>query len=272
MSEICKDIGEIHACNKLILNKIDAVCREHGIVYHIEAGTLLGAVRHKGFIPWDDDVDIVFTRSEYEKFLRLPPSVWGEDFRFVSSSDYGENIILDFTARVIYKKKKLVSVNNYKAGDGLVNHPMVDCFILDTAYKSAAMRKIQILLFYLVWGLGMGHRNELHMEDYKGISRAAVFLLSRLGRLFSGTAILKWYEAVSRMADKKQSGLCIHSNYPIKYWGKVYESKWYAKSCRLPIDERTYNAPAGYSHILKRTYGDYMKLPPKEQRVPEHSI
>ena len=65
------DLTKVHQANLRILKEIDRICRKHQIQYLLDAGTLLGAVRHKGFIPWDDDADVAFTRSNYQAFLQV---------------------------------------------------------------------------------------------------------------------------------------------------------------------------------------------------------
>lgn len=65
------DLTRVHEANLKLLKEIDRICRKYRIQYMLDSGTLLGAVRHKGFIPWDDDADVVFTRPNYEKFLKV---------------------------------------------------------------------------------------------------------------------------------------------------------------------------------------------------------
>ena len=73
-------IEELHQKELELLEAFDAFCSEHDLRYSLTAGTLLGAIRHKGFIPWDDDVDVCMPRPDYERFLREAPDAVGEDF------------------------------------------------------------------------------------------------------------------------------------------------------------------------------------------------
>ena len=65
------DMSRVHQANLTILKEIDRICRKYNIKYMLDAGTLIGAVRHKGFIPWDDDADVAFTRNQYDAFMKV---------------------------------------------------------------------------------------------------------------------------------------------------------------------------------------------------------
>ena len=85
-----------------ILLAIDAVCKKHNIRYRLDSGTLLGAVRHKGFIPWDDDVDLCFLRAEWEKFAKVAKEELPEPYRLVLPSEYRNvKAFYDFVPRVV---------------------------------------------------------------------------------------------------------------------------------------------------------------------------
>ena len=86
-----------------MLKELDRICRENNITYVLDAGTLLGAYRHKGFIPWDDDVDLAFTRANYEMFLKVAPRELPEGMSLLRPEEIrGGKVFYDFTTRVIY--------------------------------------------------------------------------------------------------------------------------------------------------------------------------
>ena len=89
MSEEMKyDLSGVHAVNLKLLKEIDRICRKYKIKYALDSGTLLGAIRHGGFIPWDDDVDVVFTRANYEMFKKVARRELPEGMSFVEPDEY----------------------------------------------------------------------------------------------------------------------------------------------------------------------------------------
>ena len=81
------DLKKVHEANLAILKEIDRICRKYRIKYVLDAGTLLGAVRHKGFIPWDDDADVAFTRPNYDAFLKVVKRELPEGMTLVEPKD-----------------------------------------------------------------------------------------------------------------------------------------------------------------------------------------
>ena len=126
-------LEKVHEANLKVLDEVDRICRKYRIRYMLDAGTLVGAVRHKGFIPWDDDVDIIFTRSQYEAFLKvatreLPETMELMDYR----KFHGGRGFYDFTPRILYlPSKKHEDGAEMEFYDGKLNHLWVDLFVLD---------------------------------------------------------------------------------------------------------------------------------------------
>ena len=101
------DMSRVHEANLTILKEIDRICRKYNIRYMLDAGTLIGAVRHKGFIPWDDDADVAFTRNQYEAFMKVAPRELPDTMELLEPDSYrGGKAFYDFTPRIIYKKSK----------------------------------------------------------------------------------------------------------------------------------------------------------------------
>ena len=82
------DLTKVHEANLLVLKEIDRICRKYKIKYMMDAGTLLGAVRHQGFIPWDDDADVVFTRKNYEAFMKVIKRELPENMELLEPEDF----------------------------------------------------------------------------------------------------------------------------------------------------------------------------------------
>jgi lipopolysaccharide cholinephosphotransferase len=271
MQDSLKNIQEI---NRKILKKLTAVCKEYDIRYFLDAGALLGAVRHHSFIPWDDDVDVAFRRKDFEKLLRLPEEVWGEDFELVTCREIsGNHAFLDFGTRLIYLKEK-VSINTYEKAAQYCNpkyrnHMALDIFVLDTAYASRLKQKILQIKLTGIYGLAMGHRGQIRPEEYRGISGLAVRALAGIGKRCALERLWEAYERLSRSVPEKETKL-FYSNYPVLYLGVTCDKKWYEKSAQVSIDGELFDAPAEYDRVLTALYGDYMKLPPEEERRPQH--
>ena len=126
-------LEQIHAVHLELLDELDRVCKKHHIRYFIDSGTLLGAVRHKAAIPWDDDADTSMLRSEYEKFRKIVREELGEGFGFVEPSDLGEQAVWDFVPCITKLNTRLFDETEEQDyyGHGINNHINLDIFILD---------------------------------------------------------------------------------------------------------------------------------------------
>ena len=122
------DLTRVHEANLKLLKEIDRICRKYKIKYMIDSGTLLGAVRHQGFIPWDDDADVIFTRPNYEKFLKVAGRELPEGMTLLRPEDIrGGKVFYDFTTRIIYDNSRVHEDNEQmQFYEGKLNHIWVD--------------------------------------------------------------------------------------------------------------------------------------------------
>lgn len=248
-----------------ILDEVDAFCKEHGIRYWLCYGTLIGAARHQGFIPWDDDVDICMSRPDYEKFCRLFPK---------SGSRYSvRNLSMD---------KKF-----YALPFGKVSDP--DSVLKEMEAASIAGMGVNIDIFPLD-GLGNDQKKaEATIEKCRGLMQQMYLcgrkrspkggLRTRLrnGVLFAVQKLnLKMipYRKMKRLGEENPYEDSKYVGVLVGTYGKgeVLERAWFEETVMMPFEKGEYPVPAGYDAVLRSIYGDYMQLPPKEKQVTHHSF
>lgn len=265
------NLKEVHEANLKILKEIDRICRKYKIKYMLDAGTLLGAVRHKGFIPWDDDADIVLNRSDYEAFIKVVGRELPDGMKLLKPSDLG-NGFYDFTARIIYEKSQMHEENEeMQFYGGKLNHLWVDLFVLDKLPKNKLAAKLILLAHTAVYGMAMGHRWHLDYSKYSLSHKIFVKILSSVGKLIPMKLILKAQYMLAVSTKKSNGDMRYYSNYAPDYYYVRLKEEWCRKVAELDFCDTKLMVPAQWHHILSQLYGDYMMLPPKEQRQPAHS-
>lgn len=267
------DLTKVHQANLSLLKEIDRICRKYRISYMLDAGTLLGAVRHKGFIPWDDDADIVFTRPNYEAFLKVVKRELPEGMSFLDCSSLGGGkAFYDFTSRIIYDKSQMHEDNEeMQYYEGKLNHLWVDLFVLDKLPQGRLASSLTILMHKAVYGMAMGHRYHLDFSKYSPFERLFVRILSSVGRRIPLKLLFGLQHRLA-VKDKKSRGrLRYYSNYQPDYLYVTLKEDWCEETVDLPFEDTCFMVPKGYHDVLTWIYGDYKKLPPKDQQKPSHS-
>lgn len=267
------DLTRVHETNLKMLKEIDRICRKYKIKYALDAGTLLGAVRHQGFIPWDDDVDVVFTRTNYEMFAKVVRRELPEAMSFVEPNEYhGGKAFFDFVPRIIYEKSQKFEDSGKTAFyDDKISRLWVDLFVVDDLPEGKMAKSLSKLIRCVVYGLALGHRWKIQYSDYKGIMKLFVGVLSNLGKLVPFPVTYKLWRFLDHKKGDRDSRLCFYSNYAPDYYYVEVEKEWVNQVKEVPFEDTKLFIPAGWEPYLKQVYGDYMKLPPKEKQIPEHS-
>ena len=267
------DLTKVHQANLAILKEIDRICRKYHIKYMLDAGTLLGAVRHKGFIPWDDDADVAFTRPNYDAFMKIVRRELPKGMTLIEPEDLrGGKAFYDFTARIVYDKSQThENTPEMEYYQGKLNHLWVDLFTIDKLPENKAASTLTVLLQTLIYGLAMGHRYKLDYKKYGLLNRIFVFLLSFIGRLIPMRVIRAMQKAVSLKDRKGTSNLRYYSNYQPDYLYVTLKKEWCEETVDLPFEDTRLMAPKGWHQVLAWIYGDYNNLPGKQHQVPSHS-
>lgn len=247
-----------------IMDSIDSFCRENGIVYYLYYGSLLGAVRHQGFIPWDDDMDIAMPRADYERFIRLFNQKTAGRYRTVSIDD--ETKYCYAFAKVIDTGTLLVEETAERIEMGIY----VDVFPIDVVPADPA-RQQKLLA---------------QTKRYIDLFNAKIIPVRR-GRCFWKNGLLVLAHVVlsgiklESIARKIVSLNASYADWPgekcaanmtlLVYGGReVVDPEWLRDALDTPFEGRTYRIPAGYDSVLRKLYGNYMELPPVEKRVTHH--
>lgn len=242
-----------------ILLHIDKICKEHNIPYFIHSGTLLGAVRHHGFIPWDDDVDIGMKREHYEYFIEICKKNLGDEY-LLQTSTTDEGYMLPFL-KIRLKGTSVSSI----VDDGIIenNGVFIDVFPFDYVPDNIILRQFQrklfgLLNFTLIKKYNYNLSDKMTMEK---IVEPFVIILAYLPRRF----LFSFREKVMTMFNNHHSNYCV--NWPF------YEksSKLLEGTVTQEFETFMFPSPKYWKEYLGELYGDYMQLPPENQRH-SHSL
>lgn len=253
----------LRTIEKDMLREIDRICRKHDIKYFISYGTMLGAVRHGGFIPWDDDVDVAMLRSEFEKFRQIAPKEL--NLRFSYESHVNQNGYHYFFDRISAKDTYFAS----KYSDGYEMHKgiSVDIFVVDNvpADPKAA---------YRFWK-GLMRRRMLMNVRWKNIARKdKAYLLSKLLlpflRLKSMDSWSRSYEKAVRKYEHRDTGWVMPASSDHEYRG-TFPIETFSDVIPYRFDDVDTFIPVGYQDFLKAWYTEnYMDMLPLSEQNPFH--
>ena len=265
---------KIHEVNYKLIGEVKRICDANGIKYFLDSGTLLGAIRHQDLIPWDDDVDIAFPRGEYERFIKIAPDFLGEDFELVVPGKLKDDAFFDFIPKIAYIPSRIHDDNDEEKFYGnKVNHICLDLFVIDSVANGKLKSKWQHLQLMCIYGMAMGHRYDIDYTKYGGVTKVAVWLFEKIGRMMSVEKIIKKYDKVSaKYHENENCDEVFYSNYTIRGQKLHFKKEWLAETTTGTIAGTEYSIPAEYDKILSTIYGDYMKLPPEADRIPKHAV
>lgn len=262
-----------------LLTEFDRVCRENNLKYYLICGGLIGAVRHKGFIPWDDDVDVAMTRDDFNQLKKIARREWkGGRYLFVDYNKLGHGVFLDYMTRLIYMEEDIpVNVFQKIRGKGrsdIDNHMPLDIYVLDKVPKDE--KKLQRIAKCIqgLYGLGMGHRAYINYDEYKNTKpemQKKIKLLTTAGKYIPLNMIIWVYEIVRKRYKNLKEYDYFQSNGWILCIPWRFKKEWFEEGAEVEINGSKFMAPKMYDEFLRFFYGDYMKLPPEEKRKPTHS-
>ncbi|NJP39902.1 LicD family protein [Oscillospiraceae bacterium HV4-5-C5C] len=255
-------IHDIHAIQLAMLKIIDQVCQAENIPYFLLFGTLLGAVRHQGFIPWDDDIDLGVWRKDYDRLLSaLQTKIQKEAFE-VQSAEFEPLLAVPY-AKLRARHTRFVEQGHEKLtfNQGI----FVDIFPLDNVPDSKLGQKLQQVDFFLHY-FPIRVKNEGYRSERKWLQRLYD------SRAQKNPAVL-WQTCRRSMQrwGKPDSQLCIaYPSARVDYDSSYLLRQAMQDTVRLPFCGSLFAVPAGWDEQLKQLFGDYQQLPPPDQRHGHH--
>ncbi len=229
-----------------MLRDVDAFCRERGIRYSLSGGTLLGAVRHQGFIPWDDDADVMFDRPDYERFLRE-----------VSAMEGYEILGRRWTKRITPRDE----TTPYK------DRVCLDLFVLDGVPENAFAAKLKVFLLLTLQGmLKVG----VNYGKYSLKQRLLVAVTHVLGLPFSRKWKQNAYDAISRWGGDGTRFVNVYNTRANQVRALRFPREMMDGYVDMAFEGERFMAFRGWEEYLRELYGDYMTLPPEAERGPAH--
>lgn len=251
--------NELKQIQLSILKNVHLFCEKNNIKYTLAYGTLLGAVRHKGFIPWDNDIDIAMLRCDYDRFIK---TYRDENYKLYALSSDSE---CDIPYAKVYDPRTVLGEHSALKTIGI----NIDIFPIDNLYDSynLSIKKYKEFNFLKIKKMFKGRLPAPTTAWWK-------IIILYIGKIFlAGVKVRNISERISRKAqinknnNSKYVGLLVGNSVSLN---NVMERKIYNDRILIKFEDSMFWGLRKYDEYLTITYGDYMKLPPKKQRIAPH--
>ena len=265
-----KEITEIQQVKSIeikVLNVIVDFCEQHNLKYLLAYGTLLGAVRHKGFIPWDDDIDIFMPRPDYQKLI----SLWKDNDNYgLLECTKNKNYIYPFAK--MYDKHTIILEKEIDIQCDMGIY--VDIFPYDSinnTYEESRkfLKKCETYEKCRLYS-ALPYEKILHENKIKNLGRFALWrVLKTFGPAYFSRKENQLYQKYADQFDTTEQMGCLWTR---KAELEIVPRNVFDETMDMEFEGKMYKIPANYDVMLKTKYGDYMQLPPEEDRVLHHGF
>lgn len=245
-----------------ILKSIDKCCRANNIKYSLCWGTMIGAIRHHGFIPWDDDIDIMMARDDYNRFLQV-----------YNDSEYGiyspktNRDCIQIISKIYKKGTSIYFYNHTKSLFGIWVSIFPYDNVPDENLKKWEMKRTFLMTLYHSKNVRMLSTDNLMMRVIKILLKIAVFPFSSFWLYSKVEKCLTEYNGQQTKRVCLWPGVGLKKDRIFMY----YPKEWFEKCIDVEFEGISSMIIKEYDQFLRFRYGDYMKLPPESERIPKHN-
>lgn len=253
------DIKELQTILLEILKEFDRICKKHEIKYMIFCGSAIGAVRHQGFIPWDDDLDVAMLRSDYEKFMEVAPKELSDKYHL--QIELSEHWPMCFSK---LRKNNTTFLEKYHPKDKQTHQGIyIDIFPIDNASNNAIFRKIQFYCSKIVYA------KSLYERGYETNSKAKKIFMYICKMLPT-----KPFHKIAKLSNNDKTQY-VHSflGCSARYNKGIFKRKWLTDSVLMEFEGYRFPVSSYYDELLTYMYGNYMQMPTEEEKeIKIHAI
>lgn len=262
-----KDLRKAQLLMLKILKEVHKICEENNIKYFLSDGTLIGAIRHQGFIPWDDDLDIGMLREDYEKFCKIAPQILSENFilqNFQTDKGYGLQFGKVILKNTVWIEK--VAKNTNRQWSGIY----IDIFPYDNITENKKKQKLINRLYIFIQGLILIKFKYINISNYESMAKKLKYVLKKIYLCTISKKLLIYIrDSICKRYLNKSKTLVT------KYGGNFYKNQnpynFYKDLTLQNFEDTSFYIPKNYDKILKNLYGNYMEIPPIEKQR-QHGI
>lgn len=253
-----------------MLLELDRICRENNIKYQLCDGTLLGAVRHKGFIPWDDDIDVAMLREDYNKFLDICRLELNDKY-YIQNFETEKCLVANITG--IRKNYTLQLMNMYSEID--IHHGIwIDIFPYDNVLPNKLLGKFQLFLLYIIKIIKPRKIKKRVLSSKKKTAKYLGIIIHYILKPISIKKINIIQNNINCIFSNKETpySACLASGFPNSFKGTLRKNDSFNNTVNIEFEGHLFPAPRNYDEILRNQYGNYMKLPSMQDRKSHHDV
>ncbi|MBQ5333270.1 MAG: LicD family protein [Oscillospiraceae bacterium] len=270
------ELTEIQKNSLELLKEFAEVCDKNNLTYYIIGGTLLGAVRHKGFIPWDDDVDVAVPRKDYNYIIQNADKLFRPPYRFAHHSNCSEeDIVRDMMGKLCNDNILVHCENNNKCVTKIRG---IDIFPVDGTPDNGLLRRIhffKLMCYRMIFKFTFSDNLEINNGNHRSFAEKILIVFAKstnIGKIINRNKALDKLESTLQKYSLENSSKMAGTFLGAYKLREFTDRRFFEGRKKYKFEDGEFYGTDDYDGYLKCIYGDYMKLPPEKDRVGKHKI